>query len=381
VIRIARPAIGDEERAAVLAVLESGQLAQGAVTRELEETFARDVSHSKYAVAVSNGTAALHLALLAAGVGPGDEVITTPFTFQATANMILAVGAKPVFVDIGDDGNINPSLIEGAMTSQTKAVLPVHLYGRMCDMHQIEEPISDLRSVIWTIEDAAQAHGAELSGRRAGSVGIGCFSFYATKNVMSGEGGMITADYEPVAAHLRRLRAHGESGRYSSVEVGYNYRMTDLTSAIALAQLKKLPQFNEARRRNAAYYSQHLRGVILPPEPVEPSAHVWHQYTIRVPDDGQMGKGSQGQKARDDLQAYLRSKDIEAVVYYPNVLPDQPLYRDLGYDGALYPNARRFAAEVLSLPVHPGVTQSELDQVIEAVNTWAEARTGLKAAP
>src|SRR5581483_2309917 len=141
VIRIARPAIGDEERAAVLAVLESGQLAQGAVTRELEETFARDVSHSKYAVAVSNGTAALHLALLAAGVGPGDEVITTPFTFQATANMILAVGAKPVFVDIGDDGNINPSLIEGAMTSQTKAVLPVHLYGRMCDMHQIEEPI------------------------------------------------------------------------------------------------------------------------------------------------------------------------------------------------------------------------------------------------
>jgi perosamine synthetase len=367
VIRIARPAIGDEERNAVMAVLESGQLASGAVTRELEEAFARDVSHTQYAVAVANGTAALHLALLAAKVGPGDEVITTPFTFQATANMVLAVGARPVFVDVCEDGNIDPSLVEAAVTSRTKALLPVYLYGRLADTTALTGITP--RHNLALVEDAAQAHGAEVAGRRAGSFGIGCFSFYATKNVMSGEGGMLTTDDEGLAQHLRRLRAHGESERYSSVEVGYNYRMTDLTSAIALAQVRKLPQFNDARRRNAAYLSAHLRGVIPPPEPVEPGAHVWHQYTVRVPE------------GRDELQAYLRSKDIEAVVYYPHVLPAQPLYRDLGFVEDGYPVAQRLAREVLSLPVHPGLSQTDLDQIVEAVNAWTESRAGAKASP
>jgi dTDP-4-amino-4,6-dideoxygalactose transaminase len=348
-----------------MAVLESGQLASGAVTRELEVTFARDVSHTKYAVAVANGTAALHLALLADNIGPGDEVITTPFTFQATANMILAVGARPVFVDVAEVGNIDATLVEAAITARTRALLPVYLYGRLADMTTLCDIAS--RHNLAVIEDAAQAHGAEVGGRRAGSIGTGCFSFYATKNVMSGEGGLLTTDDEAVAEHLRRLRAHGESERYNSVEVGYNYRMTDLTSAIALAQVNKLPVFNEARRRNAAYLSAHLRGVILPPEPVEPGAHVWHQYTVRVPE------------GRDELQAYLRSKDIEAVVYYPRVLPAQPLYRDLGFDENDYPMAQRLAAEVLSLPVHPGLSQSELDQIVEAVNAWTESRAGAKA--
>src|SRR5262245_9102685 len=191
-IRIARPAIGDEERAAVMAVLESGQLAQGAVTRALEETFAQEISHTKHAIAVSNGTAALHLALLASGVTTGDEVITTPFTFQATANMILAVGARPVFVDVRPDGNIDAMQVETAVTGRTRALLPVHLYGRLCDMAALEEIAS--RHNLALIEDAAQAHGASVDGRRAGSFGIGCFSFYATKNVMSGEGGMLTTD-------------------------------------------------------------------------------------------------------------------------------------------------------------------------------------------
>ncbi len=357
-IRIAQPLIGPEERAAVLAVLASGRLAGGAVTRELEESFAREVSHTREAVAVANGTAALHLALLAHDIGPGAEVITTPFTFQATANMVLATSAKPVFVDVREDGNIDPSRVEAAITPRTRAILPVHLYGRLCDM----PPLVDIarRHNLALIEDAAQAHGAEANGTRAGGFGTGCFSFYATKNMMAGEGGMITTDDPALAERLRRLRSHGESERYTSVEVGYNYRMTDITSAIALAQLQRLPDLTQRRRDNAAYLSSHLQGVVLPPA-IEASAHVWHQYTVTVPE------------GRDALVAYLRKHDIEASVYYPHTLPAQPLYRDLGYDAAAYPVAQRLASEVVSLPVHPALSRSDLDQVVAAVNAWTQS--------
>ena len=359
-IRIAQPDIGEDERQAVLAVLASGQLASGPVVRQLEETFAREVSQTREAVAVSNGTAALHIALLAHDIGPGDEVITTPFTFQATANMVLATGARPVFVDVAEDGNIDPALVEAAISPRSRALLPVHLYGRVCDMAQIVEIAR--RHNLTLIEDAAQAHGAELDGQRAGSFGTGCFSFYATKNMTSGEGGMVTTDDAALAARLRRLRSHGESERYKSVELGYNYRMTDISAAIALAQLKRLKAFTQQRRENATYLSAHLRGVVCPPAPDQASAHVWHQFTVRV-------AGGR----REELIAWLRQRGIESAVHYPRILPSHPLYRDLGYEQASFPVAQRLADEVLSLPVHHLLSRADLDAVVDAVNAWAES--------
>ena len=355
-IKIAAPQIGGTERAAVLAVLASGHLANGPVTRELEATFAKDVSHTREAIAAANGTAALHLALLAYDVGPGDEVITTPFSFQATANMILATGARPVFVEIGEDGNIDASLIEAAVTPNTKALLPVHLYGRICDMTALCAVAE--RHGLALIEDAAQAHGAQSCGRRAGSFGTGCFSFYATKNITAGEGGIVTTDDTALAQRLRRLRSHGEDERYESVELGYNYRLPEISAAIALAQLSRLEELTERRRRNAARLSAGLKNVELPPAPPQPEEHVWHQYTVRV---------AQG---RDALQAHLRNAGIETAVYYPKTLPGQKLYRDLGYNEAAFSRAVRLAGEALSLPVHPGLSDADLDQVIAAVNAW-----------
>jgi dTDP-4-amino-4,6-dideoxygalactose transaminase len=223
-----------------------------------------------------------------------------------------------------------------------------------------------LRHNLVLIEDAAQAHAAERGGKRAGGFGTGCFSFYATKNMMAGEGGMLTTNDSGLASRLRRLRSHGEAERYSSIEVGFNYRITDLQAAIALAQLHRLTELTAARRRNAAFLSANLRGVQLPPEPDVPESMVWHQYTIRVPDGG-----------RDNLQQWLQQRDIQALVFYPNALPSQPLYRNLGYNDDALPVARRLAQEVLSLPVHPGLSESDLDQIVTAVNTWAESRQPL----
>ena len=368
-IRISQPVIGEAERQAVLDVLASGQLAAGPVTKRFEEAFAREVSSTREAVAVANGTAALHLALLAHEIGAGDEVITTPFTFQATGNMILATGARPVFVDVGEDGNIDPSLVEAAITPKTKALLPVDLYGRMCDMPALSA-IAQRRGLAM-IEDAAQAHAASIGGKRAGSFGTGCFSLYATKNLMSGEGGVITTDDTALADKLRRLRSHGESERYTSVELGYNYRTTDIASAIGLAQLDRLDEMTAKRRANAAYLTKHLRGVITPPEPVEPSAHVWHQYTIRAPE------------GRDALRAHLREHEIESGIYYPKPLPAQPLYTGLGYSDEAFPVARQLASEVLSLPVHPQLSEADLERIVETVNEWAESRlpTGQASSP
>jgi dTDP-4-amino-4,6-dideoxygalactose transaminase len=356
VIRIAQPQIGDAEREAVLAVLASGQLANGPVTRELEAAFAAQVSRTREAVAVSSGTAALHLALLAHGAGPGDEVITTAFSFQATANMVLATGARPVFVDVREDGNIDASKVEAAVTPRTKALLPVHLYGRICDMAALCA-IAE-RHGLALIEDAAQAHGAAAGGRRAGSFGTGCFSLYATKNLTAGEGGVVTTDDPALAQHLRRLRSHGEDDRYESVELGYNYRMPETSAAIALAQLPRLEELAAARWTHAETLSLGLKGVGLPPRPEPAGEHVWHQYTIRVP------------QGRDALRAHLREKGIESAVYYPKTLPGQKLYRDLGYDEAAYPVARQLADEVLSLPMHPGLSEDDLARIIDAVNAW-----------
>ncbi len=356
-IAISSPFIGDEEIKAVEEVLRSGNLAQGRKVAEFEEAYAAYVG-TKYAVAVSSGTTALHLSLLAHGIGEGDEVITTPFSFIATANAILFAGAKPVFADIDEKSfNLDPEKIEEKITSKTKALIPVHLYGQPCDMDRIMEIARKYSLVV--IEDACQAHGAEYKGKKAGSFGTGCFSFYPTKNMTTGEGGMITTDYPVIAARARMLRNHGQKERYLHEVLGYNFRMTDIAAAIGLCQLKKLDHFNEQRRKNAEMLNQGLKDIKGIRTPcVSPAVkHVFHQYTIRVTGDFAI--------SRDALREKLIKEGIAAEIYYPLPIHHQPLYRRLGYNDHL-PQTEKAAQEVLSLPVHPALGE-EIFKILSVV--------------
>lgn len=357
-IHLAQPEFDDEAKRAVLTVLELGRIAQGPVVRDFEEKFAAYIG-VREAVAVSSGTAALMLALLAHGIGPGDEVITSPFSFVATANAILFTGAQPVFVDVREsDATLDPHLITAAITPRTRAILPVHLYGHPADMTAIEKLAR--RHGLLMIEDAAQAHGAMWQGRKVGSFGTGCFSLYATKNLTAGEGGIVTTNDPAIADRLRRLRNHGQEDRHRQVMLGYNFRLTELQAALAVTGLRHLDEGNARRRVHAAYLTQHLRGVQTPVEHSE-AYHVYHQYTVRV------------KQGRDELAAYLRERGIETAIYYPLPIPHQPYYRELGYREAV-PVAERLSREVLSLPVHPLLAQADLDKIVESVNTWAAER-------
>ncbi len=358
-IPIAKPLIGEEEKQAVLEVLDSGMIAQGPKVKAFEDAFA-EMCGVNHAIATSNGTTALHVALLANGIGEGDEVITTPFTFIASANSILYTGARPVFVDIDPvTFNLDPGKIEEAITPKTRAILPVHLFGLVADMDPILE-IAEAHN-LRVIEDACQAHGARYKSRKAGAFTIGTFSLYPTKNMTSAEGGMITTDDPVVAETCRAIRHHGMRRRYYHDELGFNFRMTDVHAAIGLAQLKKLKNLNERRVHHAAYLSKHLEGVITPVVP-EGYHHVFHQYTIRVPD----GK-------RDALADHLRDNEIGYGIYYPVPIHHQTFYRDeLGYNVTL-PKAERAADEVISLPVHPALTEKDLATIVETVNTFTGA--------
>jgi dTDP-4-amino-4,6-dideoxygalactose transaminase len=350
-ISIARPVIGRAEVSAVNAVLRSGSLVQGAVTHRFEQRFAEMVG-VRHAVAVNSGTAALHLALLAHGIGPGDEVITSPFSFVATANAVLYTGARPVFVDIEPDTfNINPDLIEAKITSRTRAIIPVHLYGHPASMAPILEIAR--RHGLHIVEDAAQAHLASIDGRQVGTFGTGCFSFYATKNVTTAEGGVLTTDSDTVAERVKMLRAHGQSERYRHELLGFNYRLTDIQAALGLVQLERLEKLTKARIKHAEYLTSRLHGVETPT--VMPGyRHVYHQYTIRVP------------AGRDVLARRLNEAGVGTGVHYPIPIHQQPLYRELGYDDCL-PEAERASREVLSLPVHPLLTERDLSVVVERV--------------
>jgi len=358
-ISIAKPLIGDEEKQAVLEVLDSGMLAQGPRVKAFEEAFAA-MCGVEHAVATSSGTTALHIALLANDIGPGHKVITTPFTFIASANSILFTGAKPVFVDIDPvTFNLDPAKIEAAITPRTKAIMPVHLFGLVADMDPILEIAAEHDLII--IEDACQSHAADYKGQRAGSFGTGTFSLYPTKNITSAEGGMITTDDEEIATNCRVIRQHGMRRRYYHDELGFNFRMTDVHAAIGLAQLQKLDQFNAARIENAHYLSEHLEGVITPVKP-EGRTHVYHQYTIRVPDG-----------RRDALIDHLHENDIGCGVYYPVPIHQQTFYtKELGYDET-HPAAEKACEEVISLPVHPALSQDDLDKIIETVNDFMES--------
>jgi len=354
-IPISKPFIGEAEKQAVLEVLDSGMLAQGPRTARFEEKFAA-VCGVKHAIATSSGTTALHVALLANNIGDGDEVITTPFTFIASANSIIYVGARPVFVDIeAETSNINPALIEAAITPRTKAILPVHLYGYPCDMDAIMDIAA--RHHLLVIEDAAQAVSADYKGRRAGSFGTGCFSLYATKNVMCGEGGMITTNDDGLAQRCRMIRSHGMQRRYYHDMLGYNFRMTDVHAAIGLAQMDRLDEFTAKRRANAAYLTAHITSVITP-KVRQGYGHVWHQYTVRL------------DKGRDREAAVKRLADagVGTGIFYPVPANKQAHLVKLGLGDVSLPVAERLAEEVISLPVHPQLSQADLETIVAEVN-------------
>lgn len=371
-IPIARPLLGVEEEEAVLRVLSSGQLAQGENVAAFEQRFA-EVCHVREAVALSSGTAALHLALLAHGIGPGDEVITSAFSFAATANVILLVGATPVFVDIEPDTyTIDPGLVEEAITPRTKAIMPVHLYGHPADMKRLVSLAEAYQLTV--IEDACQAHAAKVDGHPVGSFGTGCFSFYATKNITTGEGGMVTTNNLEIAERIRLLRSHGQKERYYHTRLGYNLRMTEIQGALGLVQIKKLEQFTEQRIANATFLTERLHGSVQTPIARPGYRHVYHQYTIRVPNN------------RDEWVKLLRTQGIGAAVHYPLAIHQQPFYRehtdtfkilgtpelanarDITCDASL-PVTEMAAKQVLSLPVHPALSGEDLSAIVREVLT------------
>ena len=353
--------IGEKERELVKEVLDSGMLAQGPKVKEFEEKFAR-LCDVKYAVAVNNGTSALHSALFALGIKPGDEVITAPFTFVATANSIIMQGAKPVFIDIKKDTfNIDPEKLNEAITPKTKAIIPVNLYGQVYDYKAIKEIANDHGLKI--VEDAAQSVNAELDGKKSGNFGdASTFSFYATKNMITGEGGMVTTNDEEVAEKVKLFRHHGQSEktRYEYHCMGYNYRMMDLQAAIALGQIEKINEFTEKRIENARKLTKGLKNIkgIKTPFVKSNAKHVFHQYTIKV--DG-------FKMTRDKLIKYLKENGVGCGVYYPKPLHLHPWFSSLGYKEGDFPVSEDSSKKVLSLPVHPYLSGEEINKIIEVI--------------
>jgi len=358
VIPISKPDVGPAEEQAVLDVLRSGMLAMGRRTAEFEEAWAAYCG-VKHAVLMVNGTVAMEAILHGLGIGPGDEVISVSFSFNATASAVLRTGARPVFVDVrADDYCLDPDRLEAAITPRTKAIMPVHLYGLMADM----DPIVAIagRHGIPVVEDAAQAHGASYRGRRAGQFGPAMFSLYATKNLMTGEGGFATTDDDGLARALRLFRNHGMERRYYHDALGTNAKPTDLVAAIGLAQLARLDERTERRRRNAAWLAGQLADYLVPVVPAG-REHAWHQFTMRFPGE------------RQRVADGLAERGVGSLIYYP-----VPIHRQ-AYIGALVPGAagldlpvtNRLADEVLSIPVRPNLTEDELATVAAAVRAVA----------
>jgi dTDP-4-amino-4,6-dideoxygalactose transaminase len=358
VIPISKPDIGPAEEAAVLEVLRSGMLAMGKRTAEFEAAWAAYCG-VRHAVLMSNGTVAQEAVLHALGIGPGDEVITVSFSFNATVSVILRAGATPVFVDVrADDFCMDPDLVEAAITPRTKAIMPVHLYGLMADMDPLVEIAERYDLVI--VEDAAQAHGATYRGRRAGQFGPAMFSLYATKNLMTGEGGFATTDDDGLADRLRLYRNHGMRVRYQHEALGTNYKPSDLAAAIGLAQLAHLDERTEKRRSNAAYLTEHLAGYLTPSVP-EGRGHVWHQYVMRFPGE------------RQRVIDGLTERGVGTLIYYPIPIHRQA-YLQAHVPGAAdfdLPVTNRLAEEVLAIPVHPKLSTEDLATIVAAVREVA----------
>jgi perosamine synthetase len=360
-IPIAQPLISQEDKRRVVEVLDSGQLVAGPRVAEFERAFAGYIG-AAHGVATSSGSTALMAALRSCGVGPGDRIVTTPFSYGATASTILSCGAEPVFADI-DPRTYNLDIAAAAETlrrqPRIRAVLAVHLYGLPCAMDRLEALAHSSGAMI--IEDAAQAHGASFRGRRVGTFGCtAAFSFYPSKNITTGEGGMVTTSNAEVADRARLFVRGGERQQYQYEAEGYNYRMTEMAAALGIGQLSRLEEWNARRRRNAERLTAGLAGISWLTCPVEPDGcvHVYHQYTVRVAGGG-----------RDALRRYLEAEGIGTRVYYPAPIHTTPFYRGR-FGGAQCPEAIRAADEVLSLPVHPAVGEADLDRIIAAVRAF-----------
>jgi dTDP-4-amino-4,6-dideoxygalactose transaminase len=348
--------IRSEVLTAIDEVLNSTQFVLGSKVAEFEKGFA-EYCEADHAIAVNSGTSALHLALLSAGVGPRDEVITVPFTFVATVAAVVYTGAKPVFVDI-DPGTytMNPELIKKAITPRTKVLLPVHLYGQPADM----DPILEIarQHGLTVVEDAAQAHGAKYKGRRAGSIGdLGCFSFYPGKNLGAyGEGGAVTTNSSTYARKIRMLRDWGAEQKYVHQFHGFNYRMEGIQGAVLSVKLRYIESWTEARRRCARIYDELLSGSAVRPPVVRPDCrHVYHVYAVRVP-------------ARDQLRSTLESRGVQTGIHYPIPVHLQPAYSELGYSSGDFPESEEAARKVLSLPMFPELSTAQQAEVASAVN-------------
>jgi len=359
-IPIAKPVLGKKELEAVKEVFESGMLVQGKKVKLFEEKFA-DYIGVEHAIAVTNGTIALDVALKALKLGPGDEVITSAFSFIASGNCVLFQKAKPVFADIDPRTfNIDPSDVAEKITAKTKALIPIHMFGQPAKMDALKEIAED--KGIFLVEDAAQAHGAEYKGQKAGSIGdMGCFSFYATKNMTAGEGGLITTNDQKLARKARLLINHGQSQKYHHDTLGYNYRMTEICAAIGSVQLEKLDEFNKKRRENAKLLSNGIRKLhgLTVPYVMKDVKPVFHQYVLRVEDNYSRG--------RDELADLLTEKGVGVAVHYPIPIYRQPLYLKLGYGGKKCPNTEEACRRVLSLPVHPLVDREDIDYVLDVL--------------
>jgi dTDP-4-amino-4,6-dideoxygalactose transaminase len=355
-IPIAKPFIGEEEKQAVVQVLSSGQLSQGPKVTEFEKAFA-EYQGAKHGIATSNGTTALMAAMMAHGIGLGDEVIIPSFSFFATASCVLSVGARPVFADIDPvTFCLSPAAAEAAITPRTKAIMPVHLYGLPADMAAFEAICQKHGLVL--LEDAAQAHGAAISKRRVGTWGTASFSFYPTKNMTTTEGGMVLTNDDEIARKLRMIRAQGMNTQYYHEVVGYNFRMTDMAAAIGLVQLGRLPEWSCSRVGNANYFSAHITSVTTPTTPPD-YTHVFHQYTVRVPDEVD----------REAVAKRLNEKGVGVRVYYPLPIHKQPVFQAMdGYKDVVLPETEKAAAQVFSLPVHPALTEEERAYIVREVN-------------
>ena len=358
-IPAARPVIGEEEIEAAVRVLRSGSVVQGPEVAAFEDEFSALVD-GRHCVAVNSGTSALLLALVAAGIGAGDEVIVPSFTFAATANAVALTGATPVFADIEPDGYcLDPGATAALIGPRTAGIMPVHLYGHPAAMGQFEKLAE--RHGLLLIEDAAQAHGAALGGRPVGAFGqAGCFSFYPTKNMHALEGGMVVTPDAELARTVRLLRNQGMERKYANEIVGYNMRLTDLAAAIGREQLRKLPGWTKQRQANAAALDAALRGLerLRTPAVAEGATHVYHQYTVRV-----------GDGRRDALQEHLTAAGVGSAVYYPTPVHQLPPFARHA-EGADLPETACAAAEVLSLPVHPALADPDLARIAEAVRSF-----------
>ncbi len=355
--------IGEEVGAAVLEVLASGRYIGGSPVEQFEQQFAQFVG-TAHGIACNSGTDALYLALRSLNIGAGDEVITTPFTFVATAETVSAVGATPVFVDIdAATFNLNLDQVEAAITDRTKAIIPVHLFGQPVDMMRVMEIAQ--KHHLSVIEDCAQSTGAEWNGAKVGSIGhVGCFSFFPTKNLGAcGDGGAITTNDPTIASRVRMLRDHGQYQRYRYEEVGVNSRLDAVQATILLIKLRYLNQWNAQRQTIADRYTQLLQPLpgIQSPQTIAGGTSVWNQYTIRV-----LSKGNLSHE-RDRVRQRLQEQQVSSMIYYPMPLHLQPVYASLGYQPGQLPVSEQMAQEVLSLPMFPELSPLQQDQIVYAL--------------